>query len=79
MTKPQILKSKIQSIKAINNNATEVVLDLTNEDFTFYPGQYVRLTIPSIKEKNSGDSTRDFSIASSPTNAKNLSNFVSLP
>ena len=77
MEKPKIFKSKIKSIEKLNNSITEVVLDLKKKDFVFYPGQYVRLIIPSIEEKNPGDSTRDFTISSSPTNSHHLSFSIS--
>ncbi|MBL1434237.1 PAS domain-containing protein, partial [Candidatus Wolfebacteria bacterium] len=45
---------------------SSISFDIKSNDFTFNPGQYIRLTIPTLKASVLKGNTRDFTISSSP-------------
>ncbi len=66
-------KLPILKIQAIGKELSEVTLDIRNSALRFWPGQYIRVTLPTLSPNVKGGNTRDFSIASSPNNKKELS------
>ncbi|MFC1645377.1 PAS domain-containing protein, partial [Patescibacteria group bacterium] len=67
LREPSIFECTIIDRKKVAENTTEVSFRVNEELFAFEPGQYIRLTIQSLKESVSGGNTRDFTIASSPS------------
>lgn len=65
--KPHVYNFLIKERREVAHGTTEVALDIGNNGFTFYPGQYIRVTIPSLSIEIEGGNTRDFTISSSPS------------
>lgn len=57
----------------IAENTMEVTFAISGSEFSFKAGQYVTVCIPSLKGSRTPDRCHDFSIASSPTNSKEMS------
>ncbi len=64
-------KLSVISKKQVAFDIYEIILGLGKEGFTFKPGQYIHLSLPSLKYPDPRGNGRDFSIASSP-NDKHL-------
>jgi len=71
--KPKVLEFSIKNRKAITKGTTEVTFNTGVSGFNFKPGQYVRLTMPTLNAGISGGNTRDFTIASAPSEKKIIS------
>jgi len=54
--------------KKIAEGTSEVSFDLEGQNFSFKPGQYVRITVKELLYEDTRGPRRDFSIASSPNN-----------
>ena len=67
------LTAKIEAIKIIAKNTAEVDFLVPAGEFNFRAGQYVSVTLPSLKNLELREQFRDFSIASSPTELPRLS------
>lgn len=65
------LHGRISKRETIAEDTTEITVDLP-EKLDFTAGQYVTLTLPSLKEKPIKEQFRDFSIASPPSKTKQL-------
>ncbi len=64
-----IFNTTIDSVKTIAKNTIEVILKRP-KDFSFQAGQYIFITLPSIKHLGVKESTRAMTIASSPDENK---------
>lgn len=67
-----ILNVPIKKKIKIAEDVYHVVLDLSQQEFNFKPGQYIRLTIPEMLYDDVRGNYRDFTITSSPNNKKEL-------
>ena len=59
--------------KTIAENTVELTFSVSDQSFSFNAGQYVSIEIPSLAGARVPDRCHDFSIASSPSNPKEIS------
>ena len=64
--RPNILEISIKERKEVAVGTTEITFDTSGNKFIFKPGQYIRLTIPTLNDDVPKGNTRDFTISSSP-------------
>lgn len=60
------LTAKVEKIIPVAENTFEVVFHIPNPEFKFKAGQYISVTLPTLKNLPMKEQFRDFSIASSP-------------
>lgn len=66
LIKPKITEFSIIDKKQVAHETTEMVFDTSEQEFAFNPGQYIRLTMPSLSADVPKGNTRDFTIILSP-------------
>lgn len=54
------------SCKVLADQVAEATFSTNSSGFTFFPGQYIRMTLPQVCSTVAGGNTRDFAIASPP-------------
>ena len=59
--------------KTIAENTMEMTFAVSGSGFSFKAGQYVSIEVPTLMDKGIPDRFHDFSIVSSPLNAKEIS------
>lgn len=64
-TAPVLVRLKLIAKEQVAENTLQCDFELIDSSFNFYPGQYLRLKIPSLKTDNFNGNVRDFSIVSS--------------
>lgn len=62
----------IKRKRTVAENTTEITLGLTGNNFSFTPGQYVRVVMPGLALSDAKGNGRDFSIASSPNDHETI-------
>ena len=66
------LRAKLASRNVVAQGTTEAVFAFTDGELRFTAGQYVTITAPGLEHLPIEKQFHDFSIASSPTNAKEI-------